>query len=104
MDTYTFCTALGKEEANRQLRIHYENWVTEKDIGALAAAGINSLRIPYGLDILLDMHGLINSQNGFDNSGRSMSVKWTSIASTQPLRTTTFRALAYSSSRMGWYF
>ncbi|CAI5706359.1 unnamed protein product [Peronospora effusa] len=48
MDTYTFCTALGKEEANRQLRIHYENWVTEKDIGALAAAGINSLRIPVG--------------------------------------------------------
>ena len=39
MDTYTFCTALGKEEANRQLRIHYDNWVTEKDIAALAAAG-----------------------------------------------------------------
>ncbi|UIZ25536.1 hypothetical protein KXD40_006454 [Peronospora effusa] len=122
MDTYTFCTALGKEEANRQLRIHYDNWVTEKDIAALAAAGINSLRIPvgdwmfnpyepfsgcttgavdaldrvadlalkYGLDILLDMHGLIGSQNGFDNSGRSMSVKWTSIASTQPVGTTTF--------------
>ncbi|ETO73444.1 hypothetical protein F442_10431 [Phytophthora nicotianae P10297] len=122
MDMYTFCTALGKEEANRQLRIHYDNWVTEKDIAELAAAGINSLRVPvgdwmfnpyepfagctdgavdaldrvadlalkYGLEILLDIHGLIGSQNGFDNSGKSSNVKWTSIASTQPVGTTTF--------------
>ncbi|KAH7470921.1 hypothetical protein KRP22_003203 [Phytophthora ramorum] len=122
MDLYTFCTALGKEEANRQLRIHYDNWVTEKDIAELAAAGINSMRVPvgdwmfnpyepysgctdgavealdrvtdlalkYDIEILLDIHGLIGSQNGFDNSGRSTSVKWTSIASTQPVGTTTF--------------
>ncbi|CAI5741003.1 unnamed protein product [Hyaloperonospora brassicae] len=122
MDMYTFCTALGKEEANRQLRIHYDQWVTEKDIAALAEAGINSLRVPvgdwmfnpyepfidcttgavealdrvadlalkYNMDILLDIHGLIGSQNGFDNSGKSTAVKWTSIASTQPVGTTTF--------------
>jgi glucan 1,3-beta-glucosidase len=122
MDMHTFCTALGKEEANRQLRLHYDNWVSEKDVAELAAAGINSMRVPvgdwmfnpyepyagctdgavealdrvadlalkYDIEILLDIHGLIGSQNGFDNSGKSSSVKWTSIASTQPVGTTTF--------------
>ncbi|KAE9288715.1 hypothetical protein PF008_g26066 [Phytophthora fragariae] len=48
MDMYTFCTALGKEEANRQLRIHYETWVTESDLKEMAEAGVNSLRVPVG--------------------------------------------------------
>ncbi|DAZ97649.1 TPA: hypothetical protein N0F65_003967 [Lagenidium giganteum] len=122
MDSYTFCTALGKEEANRQLRIHWANWVTEDDIKEMAEAGVNSLRVPvgdwmftpyepyigctdgaveeldrvadlaqkYGIDLLIDIHGLIGSQNGFDNSGKTSAVKWTSIASTQPVGTTTF--------------
>ncbi|CAH0481659.1 unnamed protein product [Peronospora belbahrii] len=122
MDMYTFCTALGKEEANRQLRIHWATWVTEADLKEMAEAGVNSLRVPigdwmfnpyepfigctdgalheldrvanlalkYNIDLLLDIHGLIGSQNGFDNSGRSLSVKWTSTASTRPIRTTTF--------------
>jgi glucan 1,3-beta-glucosidase len=122
MDMYTFCTALGDEEANRQLRIHWANWVTEDDIREMAEAGTNSLRVPvadwmftpyepfigctegaveeldrvadlalkYNIDLLIDIHGLIGSQNGFDNSGRSSSVKWTSIASTKPVGTTTF--------------
>ncbi|RLN92949.1 hypothetical protein BBJ28_00003344 [Nothophytophthora sp. Chile5] len=122
MDSYTFCTALGKEEANRQLRIHWETWVTEADMKEMAEAGVNSLRVPVGdwmfnpyepyigctdgaveqldrvanlahkykIDLLLDIHGLIGSQNGFDNSGKTSSVKWTSIASTQPIGTTTF--------------
>ncbi|TMW69676.1 hypothetical protein Poli38472_001832 [Pythium oligandrum] len=122
MDSYSFCTALPKEEANRQLRIHWANWVTEDDIAEMAAAGVNSLRVPvgdwmftpyepfigctdgaveeldrvadlalkYDIDLLIDIHGLIGSQNGFDNSGKSAAVKWTSIASTQPVGTTTF--------------
>uniref|UniRef100_K3X3M3 X8 domain-containing protein n=1 Tax=Globisporangium ultimum (strain ATCC 200006 / CBS 805.95 / DAOM BR144) TaxID=431595 RepID=K3X3M3_GLOUD len=122
MDQYTFCTALGPEEANRQLRIHWANWVTEDDIKEMADAGVNSLRVPvgdwmftpyepyigctdgaveeldrvadlaqkYNIDLLLDIHGLIGSQNGFDNSGKASAVKWTSLASTQPVGTTTF--------------
>lgn len=122
MDSYTFCTALGPEEANRQLRIHWANWVTEDDIREMAQAGVNSLRVPvgdwmftpyepyigctdgavdefdrvadlalkYNIDLLIDIHGHIGSQNGFDNSGKSTAVKWTSIASTQPVGTTTF--------------
>lgn len=122
MDSYTFCTALGAKEANRQLRIHWANWVTEDDIREMAQAGVNSLRVPvgdwmftpyepyigctdgaveefdrvadlalkYNIDLLIDIHGHIGSQNGFDNSGKSTAVKWTSIASTQPVGTTTF--------------
>jgi len=122
MDQYTFCKALGPEEGNRQLRIHWRNWVTEDDIAEMASHGVNSLRIPvgdwmfvpyepyigctdgsieeldrvlelcgkYNIDALIDIHGHIGSQNGFDNSGMSHQVKWTSLASTQPIGTTTF--------------
>ena len=48
MDTYTFCKALGAEEANKQLRRHWEAWVTPEIIAKLAKSGINSLRLPIG--------------------------------------------------------
>ena len=48
MDSFTFCTALGKEEANKQLKLHWRKWVTEKDIAKLAKYGVNSLRVPVG--------------------------------------------------------
>lgn len=46
IDSFTFCTALPKEEANRQLRIHWKSWVTEEEIAKLAALGIDTIRIP----------------------------------------------------------
>ncbi|RYY70722.1 hypothetical protein EON63_22310 [archaeon] len=46
IDSYTFCTALSKEEANRQLRIHWKSWVTEEEISMLANLGIDTVRIP----------------------------------------------------------
>jgi aryl-phospho-beta-D-glucosidase BglC (GH1 family) len=66
MDTHSFCTALGSEEANKQLRRcvqrrwapctrndcviyvcrHWAAWVTEDHIKQLASYKINSLRIP----------------------------------------------------------
>ncbi|KAK1934508.1 Glucan 1 [Phytophthora citrophthora] len=132
MDSYTFCTALSKEEANRQLKIHWATWVTEADIKEMAEAGVNSLRVPvgdwmfnpyepyigctdgavkeldrvadlaykYNIELLLDIHGLIGSQNGFDNSGMSSGIKWTSIGSTQPIGTTTFEHWPLRSA--GW--
>ena len=38
-DTYTFCEVLGAEEANRQLRAHWDTWVTEEIIADLANSG-----------------------------------------------------------------
>lgn len=46
IDSLTFCKALGPEEANRQLRIHWRTWVTEDQIKNLAAIGVETLRIP----------------------------------------------------------
>ena len=44
----------------------------------------------YGLRVLIDIHGVKGSQNGFDNSGQSMGLKWTSIAQIVPIATSTF--------------
>lgn len=48
LDSYTFCTALGAEEANKQLRRHWRTWVTEEQILNLAQTGIDTIRIPVG--------------------------------------------------------
>lgn len=47
LDGRTFCLALGKEEANRQLRNHWRTWVTEEQIATLAnEMNVRSVRIP----------------------------------------------------------
>ena len=49
MDHYSFCAVLGAEEGNRQLRRHWESWVTEEIVRELAHSGaVNSLRVPVG--------------------------------------------------------
>ena len=123
-DTYTFCEVLGAEEANKQLRRHWDTWVTEDIIAQLAASNaVNSLRLPvgdymykpygpyagcfdgaleyvdllldwaysHGLSVLIDIHTMIGSQNGFDNSGKTMGFEWTSILNTYPANLVTFQ-------------
>ena len=46
IDCMSFCTALGKEEANKQLRRHWQTWVTEKEIRNLKQSGADTVRIP----------------------------------------------------------
>jgi glucan 1,3-beta-glucosidase len=48
LDSYTFCTALGDEEANKQLRRHWKTWVTEAQIKNIKYSGATTLRIPVG--------------------------------------------------------
>lgn len=56
-DTYTFCEVLGPKEANRQLRNHWETWVTEEIIEQLKESGaVNSLRLPVG-DYMFKSYG-----------------------------------------------
>lgn len=38
-----------------------------------------SLARKYGMRVLLDMHGVRGSQNGFDNSGRMADIQWTLV-------------------------
>jgi hypothetical protein len=48
-DMYTFCDRLGAKEANKQLRRHWDVWVTEDIIKELAESeAVNSLRLPVG--------------------------------------------------------
>mmetsp|Transcript_2326 Transcript_2326/g.3574 ORF Transcript_2326/g.3574 Transcript_2326/m.3574 type:complete len:558 (+) Transcript_2326:84-1757(+) len=48
MDSMSFCEALGPEEANKQLRRHWQSWVTEDIIKNLHDSGATTLRIPVG--------------------------------------------------------
>jgi hypothetical protein len=57
MDHYSFCQVLGAEEGNRQLRRHWESWVTQDIIKELAESGaVNSLRVPVG-DFMFEPYG-----------------------------------------------
>jgi glucan 1,3-beta-glucosidase len=109
VDSYTFCEALGPVEGNAVLRAHWDSWVTEDHIKALADRQVEVVRLPigdwtltpygpyvgctdgatekiewfldtcakYGLKVLLDVHALKDSQNGFDNSGKASDLVWT---------------------------
>lgn len=102
-DEYHFMDDLGarKEAVMRQ---HYETFITEADFTKIKALGITHLRIPvgywifdgaghfvrnieyldkafdwaekHGLKILIDLHAVRDSQNGFDNSGLIGSPGW----------------------------
>jgi glucan 1,3-beta-glucosidase len=104
VDEYTFCQALGKEKATALLKKHRETWITVDDFKWLAAHGINAVRLPVGywvaeenppfvtgletmdwafrmaqangLSVLLDLHGVPGSQNGWDHSGRQGALGW----------------------------
>jgi glucan 1,3-beta-glucosidase len=47
VDDYTFAQALGDKTAS-VLNPYWESWVTNADIDAIAAAGVNMIRIPVG--------------------------------------------------------
>jgi glucan 1,3-beta-glucosidase len=103
-DEYTLCQTLGQEKASKNLKHHRETWITSDDFKWLAAHGINAVRLPvgywvaeenppfitgletmdwafrtakaHGLSVLLDLHGVPGSQNGWDHSGRQGALGW----------------------------
>ncbi|SPO19882.1 probable EXG1 - exo-beta-1,3-glucanase (I/II), major isoform [Ustilago trichophora] len=108
IDEWTF----GQYASNAygRLQRHWSTFYTEADFAAIAAAGLNHVRIPigywafdnsagepyvkwnqadyleravqwsrnYGLKVIIDLHGVPGSQNGFDNSGRKGAANWPS--------------------------
>lgn len=48
VDEYTYCQALGQPEATSRLTQHWNTWITQADFQAIAAAGLNHVRIPIG--------------------------------------------------------
>lgn len=102
-DEYRFCEELGRDAADI-LRIHRDNFITEKDFKWIADHGLNAVRIPvgywifgrerpyvggieyldqamvwagrYDLAVIIDLHGAPGSQNGHDHSGRTGTIGW----------------------------
>ncbi|KAI9266604.1 glycoside hydrolase superfamily [Phascolomyces articulosus] len=48
IDEYSLCKKLGPKEALRQIRDHYETFITEEDFAKIALMGFNHVRIPMG--------------------------------------------------------
>lgn len=108
IDSYTFCEALGPTEGNAVMKSHWDSWVTDSYMKALADRNVEIVRLPlgdwtlkpygpyigcmdgaaekidwvldtaqkYSIKVLLDVHAVVDSQNGFDNSGRSWNLNW----------------------------
>lgn len=95
---------LSQEELAARLKKHRDTYVTEEDFAAIAQKGLNLVRIPvpyfifgdrppypgcveyldkafdwaekYGLKIMIDLHTVPGSQNGYDNGGLTGVCKW----------------------------
>ncbi|KAJ7597692.1 exo-beta-1,3-glucanase [Mycena floridula] len=48
VDEWTFCALQSKSVATAALTAHWNSWITESDLAAIAAAGLNHVRIPIG--------------------------------------------------------
>ena len=103
-DEEDFYHTLSAEEAQTRLRMHRDYFIQERDFQQIASFGLNAVRIPvphyifggkppyigcieyldrafrwaeqYGLLVLIDIHTVPDSQNGFDNGGLTGVVKW----------------------------
>jgi glucan 1,3-beta-glucosidase len=102
IDEWTFTQTLGKVEALKRLKNHWNTWVTLADFQKIQKAGFNVVRIPIGywayadfggqyvqgsapymdnaitwarqtgLKIIIDLHGAPKSQNGWEHSGHTL--------------------------------
>lgn len=103
-DEYYLPRQLSREVYEARIQMHRSSYITERDFAEIKAFGMNMVRIPvpyfifgdcppfiaciqeldhafawaakYGLQILIDLHTVPGSQNGFDNGGLSGVVKW----------------------------
>ena len=106
-DEYYLAHQLSPQMFEMRLKLHRSEYITERDFAHIAHMGLNSVRIPipyfifgdrppflgciqeldkafnwaekYGLSILLDLHTVPMSQNGFDNGGISGVCKWSRL-------------------------
>jgi glucan 1,3-beta-glucosidase len=103
-DETHLCKELSETAKGERLKVHRDSYITDRDFAYLARRGINLLRIPvpffifgdyepyvgcieyldkafrwaerYKLRILIDLHTVPDSQNGFDNGGICGVCKW----------------------------
>ncbi|MBE6061922.1 MAG: beta-glucosidase [Clostridium sulfidigenes] len=103
-DEYYLPQGLLKEVYEARIKMHRAEYISERDFARIKKIGMNSVRIPipyfifgnrppfigcideldrafswaekYDLKILIDLHTVPMSQNGFDNGGLSGVCKW----------------------------
>jgi glucan 1,3-beta-glucosidase len=103
-DETQLCTDLAGVRIEERLKAHRDSYITERDFAYLANHGFNAVRIPvpyflfgeqppfvgcieyvdrafdwaeaYGVDVLIELHTVPDSQNGFDNGGMCGVCKW----------------------------
>ncbi|MBA4700385.1 MAG: cellulase family glycosylhydrolase [Ruminococcus sp.] len=103
-DEYYLPTQLTREVYEARIKMHRSQYISERDFVYIKSLGLNAVRIPvpyfifgdcppfigcveeldkafawaekYGLLILIDLHTVPGSQNGFDNGGISGVCKW----------------------------
>ncbi len=103
-DEYYLPSQLSREVYEARIKMHRAEYITEGDFVRIQAMGMNAVRIPvpyfifgdrppfigcveeldkafnwaekYDLQILIDLHTVPDSQNGFDNGGISGVCKW----------------------------
>jgi glucan 1,3-beta-glucosidase len=96
--------ALGPQVKAERFAMHRSGWIRDRDFAYLAARGVQLLRLPvpwfvfggqdpyvgcadhvdrafawaekHGMRVLLDLHTVPDSQNGFDNGGMAGVCKW----------------------------
>lgn len=106
-DEYYLPTQLSKDAYDARIKVHRSEYISERDFATIARIGLNTVRIPipyfifgdrppflgcieeldkafswaekYGLKILIDLHTVPMSQNGFDNGGISGVCKWAQL-------------------------
>lgn len=103
-DEYYLPTQLSKAVYEARIQIHRSEYISERDFATIKRMGMNAVRIPvpyfifgdrppfmgciaeldkafswaekYDLQILIDLHTVPMSQNGFDNGGLSGVCRW----------------------------
>ena len=106
-DEYHLARMLPEEEYRERMEKHRKSFIREEDFRFLSEQGINTIRIPipfyifgdrapylgcieyldfaldmaekYGQKILIDLHMVPGSQNGFDNGGICGVCKWSGM-------------------------
>lgn len=106
-DEYYLPRRLSPEVYEARIRMHRNEYITERDFAAMRRIGLNCIRIPvpyfifgdrepfigcineldkafnwaekYNLQILIDLHSAPFSQNGFDNGGISGVCRWSQL-------------------------
>ena len=106
-DEYSLPAQLSPEVYQARIQIHRSEYITERDFAFIRRMGLNAVRIPvpyfifgdrppflgciedldrafrwaehYGLKILIDLHTVPMSQNGFDNGGICGVCRWSQL-------------------------